>query len=149
MIIDCFENSSLYESLNPLFPKAFEYLKKLDFSNLELGKTVLIENELTVIISDSTLKTQEEAKFEAHDKFIDIQIPVSKAEGFGWSCRGEVKNPVDNYNPEKDVIFYKDKPAMAFDVNPGGFVIFFPSDVHAPCIGEGTIKKIVVKVLVK
>ncbi|MFV0468165.1 MAG: YhcH/YjgK/YiaL family protein [Dysgonomonas sp.] len=149
MIIDNLKNSALYEDLNPLFSKAFEYIKQLDFSNLELGKTVLVENELTVAVSDSTLKNVDDAKFEAHNRYIDIQIPVSRAEGFGWSFREDVKNPVSEFDNVKDVIFYKDKPSVHFEINPGNFVILFPKDVHAPCIGEGSIRKIVVKVLVK
>ena len=30
--------------------------------------------------------------------------------------------------------------------SPGEFVIFFPEDAHAPCIGNGKMKKMVVKV---
>ena len=33
-------------------------------------------------------------------------------------------------------------------VVPGEFVIFFPQDVHAPCIGDGSsMHKIIIKVL--
>ncbi|NDW10751.1 YhcH/YjgK/YiaL family protein [Dysgonomonas sp. 520] len=149
MIIDNLKNSSVYEGINPLFPKAFEYLKSLDFANLEPGKTVLVENELIVNISDTNLKKVEDAKPEAHDKFIDIQMPVSTAEGFGWACRDLMKEPAGEFDTTKDIIFYKDKTTMNFKLNPGDFAIFFPEDVHAPCIGEGPIRKIVVKILVK
>ena len=33
-----------------------------------------------------------------------------------------------------------------FQLTDGQFAIFFPEDVHAPMIGEGTIKKLVIKV---
>ncbi|MFL5787553.1 MAG: YhcH/YjgK/YiaL family protein [Flavisolibacter sp.] len=55
----------------------------------------------------------------------------------------DIKDP---YNAEKDVIFFKDKPDMYFELNAGQFAIFYPEDVHAPMIGEGPIKKLVVKV---
>ncbi|MBP8115537.1 MAG: YhcH/YjgK/YiaL family protein, partial [Chitinophagaceae bacterium] len=35
---------------------------------------------------------------------------------------------------------------MYFQLTNGQFVIFFPEDVHAPMIGEGDIKKLVIKV---
>ncbi|MBR2624354.1 MAG: YhcH/YjgK/YiaL family protein, partial [Paludibacteraceae bacterium] len=38
MILDALENSALYESLNPRFKAAFDYVKKTDFSKLEPGK---------------------------------------------------------------------------------------------------------------
>lgn len=149
MIIDSLKNSSLYEGLNPLFAKAFEYLKTLDFANLEVGKTVLVENELMVAVSDTTLRAAADAKPEIHNKYIDIQLPVNKTETFGWSSRTDVKDPVGKYNDEKDILFYKDEPVTHFNLNPGDFAIFFPNDVHAPCIGEGNVRKIVVKVIVK
>jgi hypothetical protein len=33
-----------------------------------------------------------------------------------------------------------------FSIERRTFAIFFPEDVHAPMIGEGTIKKLVIKV---
>jgi len=50
------------------------------------------------------------------------------------------------YNPEKDVSFYAEAPEMYFRMQPGQFVVLFPEDVHSPMIGEGEIKKMVVKV---
>jgi len=50
------------------------------------------------------------------------------------------------YNAEKDVVFYNDAPDMYFQLTNNQFAIFFPEDVHAPMIGEGEIKKLVIKV---
>jgi beta-galactosidase beta subunit len=44
------------------------------------------------------------------------------------------------------VLFYADAPDMYFGLQQNQFVIFFPEDVHAPMIGDGTIKKLVIKV---
>lgn len=149
MILDSIKNSDRYNSLHPLFSKAFEYIRSLDFSNLETGKTEIQGRDLFVSISESNLNNEEDAKLEVHNKYIDIQIPVSKPEGFGWISRKDMKNPKDGFNTEKDVQFFSDKPESYFDVCPGSFVIFFPEDGHAPCIGQGSVLKIVVKVLVK
>jgi YhcH/YjgK/YiaL family protein len=54
--------------------------------------------------------------------------------------------PNGDYNSEKDVQFFKDAPDMFFQLTNGQFAIFFPADVHAPMIGEGQIKKLVIKV---
>ena len=54
--------------------------------------------------------------------------------------------PNGDYNAEKDVQFYNDTPETFFQLRDGQFAIFFPEDVHAPMIGEGTIKKLVIKV---
>jgi beta-galactosidase beta subunit len=39
-----------------------------------------------------------------------------------------------------------DSPEMYFGMEPGQFAILYPEDVHSPMIGEGSIKKMVVKV---
>ena len=47
---------------------------------------------------------------------------------------------------DKYITFYRDPVEMVFTLSPGEFVIFFPEDAHAPCIGEGVIRKMVAKV---
>lgn len=64
----------------------------------------------------------------------------------GWKPRAKCVDPKGEFNLEKDVIFYNDQPDMYFTLTDGQFVIFYPEDVHAPMIGEGVIKKLVVKV---
>ena len=51
-----------------------------------------------------------------------------------------------NNGDKVGVIFYSDKPDTYFQFKAGQFAIFYPEDVHAPMIGEGPIKKLVVKV---
>ena len=147
MIIDSLKNSTRYESLNPYFKQAFDYLKTLDFDNLQAGKLELNGEMLFVNIVDTNLKTKDAAKMEVHDKYIDIQIPVSCAESFGWKDRKKCDSVSIPFNTEKDIEFYADAPTTYFTLQPGEFVIFFPEDGHAPCVGEGPIKKIIFKVL--
>ncbi|MFR9165139.1 MAG: YhcH/YjgK/YiaL family protein [Dysgonomonas sp.] len=149
MIIDSLKNSEQYEQLNPLFKKAFDYLKKLDFSALQAEKIELQGRDLHVSISNSKLKNKPDAKLEVHNKYIDIQMPVSKPETFGWSPRSIVKTKTADFNEEKDIQFFEDQAKTYFTLEPDNFVIFFPEDAHAPCIGEGDILKIVVKVKVQ
>lgn len=149
MIIDSIEKLTEYETLNPLFPKAIEYIKSLDLKNLQVGKVEIDGKNLFVSVNESNLKTAANAKLEAHNEYIDIQIPVSKAEGFGWSPRANMKKPVATFDTTKDIQFFEDSYSMQFDLQPGNFVIFFPQDAHAPCVGEGTVTKIIIKVKIK
>lgn len=74
MIIDTLSNASKYASLNPLFAKAFDFMNQNDIATLENG-VIQIEEGLKVIVSTANGKTAEVslAKFECHDKNIDIQ----------------------------------------------------------------------------
>lgn len=148
MIIDSLKNSARYERLNPYFKQAFEFLKAKNLSQLEEGKIELSGDNLKVNINVSKLKESANASLEVHNQYIDIQIPVSVPETFGWKDRTYCKSVTSPYNPEKDIEFYGDIPTTYFTLQPGEFVVFFPEDAHAPCIGEGEVKKIIFKVIV-
>ena len=148
MIIDDLANAKKYFCVNPLFAQAFEYINLLDFNTIEPGKYEIKGDELKAIISNNPGKTKEEstAKFECHDKHIDIQLCVAGKETIGWKPRHTCADQNGEYNPEKDVIFYNDTPDMYFQLTNNQFAVFFPEDVHAPMIGDADIKKIVIKV---
>lgn len=147
MIIDTLTNASKYTGLHPLFAQAFDYINQNDIANLPDGTSVIAEG-LKVIVNTAIGKTAETslAKFECHDKNIDIQICVKGVETIAWKPREKCVTPNGEYNPEKDVRFFNDTPDMYFQLTDGQFGIFYPEDVHAPMIGDGEIKKIVIKV---
>jgi biofilm protein TabA len=148
MIIDSLTNANKYASIHPLFGKAFEYIRSLDLAGIEPGKYEVSGDELKAIAFDSPAKTAAEslAKFECHNKHIDIQLCIQGAETIGWKPRESCSLLKGEYNPEKDVAYYGDAPDMYFELHDGQFAILFPEDVHAPMIGEGNIKKLVIKV---
>jgi len=147
MIIDTIANAGKYFSAHPLFAKAFEFINATDLLNAPDGKSD-IEEGLKAIFSNSSGKTKEASlsKFECHDKNIDIQLCISGVETICWKPREKCIIPNCDYNPEKDVRFYSDVPDTSFQLTDGQFAIFFPEDVHAPMIGEGEIRKLVIKV---
>ena len=146
MVLGNLVNTEKYNALHPRFAKAFEAIKQLDFATLEVGKYEIDGKDIFYLVSAKEGGKIEGAKFEAHDNYIDIQICPEGTEKLGWKPRHKCVEPVDAYNPEKDVTFFKDQPDTYFDLHAGDFAIFFPEDVHAPQIGEGIIKKIVIKV---
>ena len=145
MIIDSLENAPRYYSVHPHFTKAFEWLKSQDLQTIEPGKYSIDEN-LNASVSEKQGNTEEDAKFECHNNWIDIQVCISKRERMGWSSRSSCVKPKGEYSPEKDVLFFEDKPGMYFELQAKQFAVFFPEDVHAPMIGGDTIKKLVIKV---
>ena len=147
MIIDTLANASKYFSLHPSFAKAFDYINQNDVITLTDGIYETPEG-LKVIVNTGIGKTAEAslAKFECHDKNIDIQLCVKGLETMAWKPREKCLTPNGEYNPDKDVRFFSDAPDMSFQLTDGQFAVFFPEDVHAPMIGDGEIKKVVIKV---
>lgn len=148
MILDSLSNASKYSTLNPWFAKAFAYIHTTDLASLEVGKFDIDGDNLRGIVSDKNgVKAEEStAKFECHNAHIDIQVCIHGKETIGWKPRGTCVSPRGEYNAEKDVLFYDDAPDMFFGTTDNQFAIFYPEDVHAPMIGEGQIKKLVIKV---
>ena len=149
MIIDKVENLEKYASINPLFPKVVEFLKANDLNKMEPGKYEIEGKDLFVNIQVAKGKTPAEAVIETHNKMIDIQIPLSDAETFGYTQRDLL--PDVAYNEEKDITKIPDLAADSYlTCMPGMMAIFFPQDGHAPCIaGVPEIKKAIFKVSVK
>lgn len=146
MIIDTLDNLAKYVSLNPLFNDVVEFLKNNDLDKLEAGKTMIKGTDLFVNIQEAKGKTKEVALLETHKKMIDIQIPLSTSETFGYTPLCDL--PEAEYNAEKDITKYEGLAETYVTCKPGEFAIFFPQDGHAPCISdEPTIKKAIFKVL--
>jgi biofilm protein TabA len=148
MIIDTIQNAAKYFGVHPLFAKAFDYINKTDLANMGVGKYEIDGDQLKAIISNKKGMTAAEstAKFECHNKYVDIQLCIHGQEQIGWKPREKCTQEKGEYNEEKDVLFYNDAPDMFFSLTDGQFAIFFPGDVHAPMIGDGEIKKLVIKV---
>lgn len=149
MIIDSLANASKYSSLHPLFAQAFAYITSTDLENIEIGKYDITDGLKAIFSNKAGMSAAESiAKFECHDKNIDIQLCIKGKETIGWKPRQHCTAPKSEYNPEKDVRFYNDVPDMYFQLTDGQFAIFFPEDVHAPMIAadEHTIRKLVIKV---
>ena len=149
MIIDTLDNLGKYVALNPLFADVVEFLKTHDLQTMEAGKYPIKDKDLFLNLSLTTQRTKETAFLETHIEMIDIQVPITCAETFGYSPLCDL--PAFEYKAEKDITKYGGtKPQTYVTVNPGQFAIFFPQDGHAPCIIEKEeIKKAIFKVKVK
>ncbi len=147
MIIGSLTRTKRFEILHPDFKKVFEYVRSRDWQRVAAGKIILEEDKIWVNVDEVTGKPREAAKLEAHNRFIDIQIPLLQEETFGWGERDRLTvEEGEGYQAQNDILFYQDRPALYFTLPVGDFVIFFPEDAHAPCIGKGKMKKIVVKI---
>jgi YhcH/YjgK/YiaL family protein len=146
MIIDKVENLKNYAQVNPLFAKVVAFIEQNDLNALETGKHEIEGKDLFVNIQMAKGKTPDEAVIETHDKMIDIQIPLSAAETFGYTQRDLL--PKAEYNAEKDITKIPDLAADSYiTCQPGMMAIFFPQDGHAPCIAAvPELKKAIFKV---
>ena len=135
--------------LNPLFEKAFAFLKRPDLAQLPVGRYDIDGSRCWANVQEAVLAPLAERRLEAHRRFIDIQAPVTGPETIGIAevDAAALELPFD---VENDCVLYA-SPSRPITLNPGDFAIFFPPlGAHAPCCradgGPERIKKVVVKV---
>lgn len=147
MIFDSLKNSARYASLNPRLERAFHLIATTDWTALEPGIHELEGRDIFVNVMDVDLKRRGEAKLEVHDDYLDIQLLVTgREESYGWSERCDLRQPLGDFDRMKDVQFFDDEPQTYYTLHPGQFSLLFPEDAHAPMVGEGRVRRIIVKV---
>ena len=149
MILDQIENSALYSGMSENLKKGFDFLKNSNLANLAPGKYEIDGQEVFALVSEYQSKEHQDCRLEAHHTYTDIQYIVSGKEfiGFATLNNQEVLTP---FNPEKDIVFYTGEATPLF-LEAGMFAVFFPQDVHRPCMqidGPENVKKVVVKLKV-
>lgn len=140
--------------LTPRLEQAFIWVEKHKYDELEVGRHEIDGDNIFVMVVDYTTKSVEDSLFEAHHKYIDIQIILDGNEKMYW-CGLENMVEKTKYNLEQDLIFYKHPEVLPESVVllPNEFIIFEPQHAHMPGCNsvEGktdTVKKLVVKVKV-
>ncbi len=148
MIIDNVRNAFLYYSVHKRFKKAFDFLETIDLKNCTEGTFEVNGSNIKSIISMNELKSRRDATLEMHKKYIDIHIPISGDETFGWKPAEKLENSIEKYDSENDFELFHDTPTTYFTLAPGNFAIFLSEDAHAPLIGDGELKKIIFKIAI-
>lgn len=148
MIKDLLKNSKTYSNLSENLKIGLEWLEKIDLKNIQDGKYVINDN---VYANVQTYTTKDNAKYESHKKYIDIQYIVEGEELVGVTDLSNCRSCIE-YDKDKDLEFYDITcEEELIQLKEGQFLILYPHDVHKPSIKKGInsiVKKIVVKVAV-
>lgn len=146
MVIDKIENYKLYKGLGDKIAMAFTYINETDFSQIALGKYEINKDEVFALVQEYDTKDKSEGKLEGHRRYIDVQYIVSGTEFIGVA---PLTNQIQiSNNEEGDIAFYEGS-ASFMKLDAGMFAIFFPADLHMPCIKfqhVSKLRKVVVKV---
>ena len=131
--------------------KAFTFLKTSDLAKLELRRYDIDGDNLYAPVSEYLTNNLEGSKFEAHQKYIDIQYIITGKEQIGIAPLSMKKEVLLPYDSTKDVELMTVTQGTYLKATPDRFFIFFPSDAHSPGLKDGEnsqVRKIVVKVKV-
>ncbi len=143
-VISYFKNKERWD-------KAFAFLKNNDLATLALKRYDIDDNNLYATVSEYTTKNEENANFEAHKKYIDIQYVINGKEIINIAPLSTLKEVITPYDEAKDIEFLTVDKVVNYKADPGRFFIFFPDDAHRPGIKDGEnsqVRKIVIKLKV-
>lgn len=148
MILDSISSAEIYFGISPKIQKALEFIAETDFESQADGRIDIDGDNIYALVQRYTTKDAEEAKWESHQKYIDIHYMEKGFETVGYTNYEYLDLEVP-YDAEKDCMLY-DGEGDFFQLGEGDFAIFFPQDAHMPGImidDEGEeVLKIVVKI---
>lgn len=148
MIIDTIDNLRKYVSVNSYMSELEVMIDAHNYLEWKEGKHPIDGGAFFVNITTAKGRTKEEATLEIHRRYIDVQVPLDKEETYGYTPLRDL--PTDyEFDQQKDIAKFPGLAAQSYvTCKPGMFALFLPEDGHAPCIGEGDIKKAIFKLLV-
>lgn len=134
------------EDLKVSFNEVYEFIKSNDLKSLKTGRYFLGRG-IYANVDEYISKNIEDCKFEAHKKYIDIQMLIEGNESIYVS-------PINNlvclteYDSDKDIMFLNGTSELEYEMKQNDCLVLYPEDAHMPCVNEQNIyiKKIVFKV---
>lgn len=127
MIIDKFKNLSSYASMLQSLKEGYKEIKKLDRNNLEVGRYEF--NGGFFMVQKGVTKPMEEGNFEAHRKYVDVQIVIEGSEDVAWADLSDLTEVIP-YNEEKDAVYYSGDTSHYMTITEGMCYVAFPHDGH-------------------
>lgn len=149
MITDKIENINKYKCLSERVKKGIEFIQNNDLGSIEPGKHIIDGENIFASVDVYNTRRKVDSNPEIHKKYLDIQYIISGSELMGYAP-SDNQQIVTEYNSDKDIAFLTGDISF-FDFKQNHFAIFFPEELHMPCIMKSEsqpVKKVVVKVLI-
>lgn len=147
MIYTEITNLGHYRGLGNYLNQAIDYLRDHTLGNPQIGYYEIAGEQMYMNVFEYKTLSEENAFFEAHQKYADIHIVVSGEERVGVSDMSKVS--VKRYEKEQDFYEIEGPVEQYIKLVPGKALILFPEDAHKVKLAVDnviTVKKIVLKV---
>lgn len=153
-IISTIKDLQRHFSNSKSFLKALAFLEQLDAQRFsvckgnESCKIPIWDDKVFAMLQQYESRPLEQAKPEAHRKYIDLQYVYKGRELVYWNNMETCKSITD-YDEEKDIQWLSMSDFSQVLLYAPLVALFYPNDVHAPCLqyqGKAQIWKCVVKV---
>ncbi len=152
MIYDRLDQLKTYLGISRNLDTAIAWLAANDAGKLAMGKYPVDGEKVIVLAQSYETKERTLARFEAHRRYIDIQL-VTEGQEQCYATPLSNVGASEPFSAENDIGFYGEPASgeVALPMLPGTFAVFFPQDAHKPSCDldvKRPVRKIVVKVAV-
>lgn len=110
MIVGKIKNINMYKGISKNLDKAIDSIAKREFLEKKVGKYEIDGEKVFFNVQEFTTKSIEEAFFETHKKYTDIQIVIDGTENYGVLLSDENLEILNLFDVEKDFGTFKREP---------------------------------------
>lgn len=147
MIYDALDHIDRYSGSFPRLDRAIRWILETDLKCLTLGRTDIDADDVFVNVFFSDCRAPQDAEFEIHSSYLDLQIVLEGRERFEVACDG--LQPVRAYDAAKDVAFCSAQTQCSGILDALHFVLFMTEEAHKPSLivdGHAKVRKAVFKI---
>lgn len=144
MILDDLDRLDRYRTLSPLIGDALAWLRANE--NAPDGRFPIVGDDLYVMPQSYTTAPASEKRFEAHRKYVDIQLVTQGSEIIDYAHVDSLE-VTQRYDDARDVMFL-DGAGSPVRVDAGQWMLLMPHDAHRPGVMAGSpapVRKVVFK----
>jgi len=149
MIVSDLKHIERQAPIDPLLRKAIDFLRQPALLKLPDGRVEIEGDRVFAMVQRYETAFTSTPKFEAHQKYIDVQYIVEGEEIIGWAPL-ELMEITEAYDADKDFCFGTVASGQWTPVylKQGQLAVLWPEDGHAPKLA-GSAPKPVMKIVVK
>jgi len=144
------EEAGEWSALHPVLGEALRRLRHTDLKALDPGKYEWDGDRMFLLVQRPQTAPKADRRPESHRRYADIQLLIEGREWIGCARRTDRSVVIEDELETNDYALYEDpEDEIGLAMRPGSFAIFFPSDLHRPCVcvdAPESIKKAVVKI---
>lgn len=133
----------------PILNYVSKFVKENDLNSLSAGSYEIDGRKVYVNIDEYETQPFGERSYEAHEKYVDVQLIIQGQESIYIDEKKDLKIKTE-YSDEKDIAFYEDgNNGQNVELTENEFLVIYPSEAHKPCVMCGDkcqVKKAVFKI---
>ena len=149
MIYDKIENAGRYMGQGEWLDLALRFMLETELDKLPIGRTEISGDKVFANVMEAKARDEGDARFEIHEKYMDIQIDIEGVEKILIGLDEEAE--IEAYDEEGDFGTVRCSPAAECVIGPGRFIVCMKREPHKPGVAaqkDRCLKKCVIKVAV-